>query len=159
RPVAFTGKISYSLYLWHSPLIVFYDYAWAKDMDALAATATIGLTFGLSYLSWRVLEQPARRPGPFSRRQVFALPALGSALFIPLGAGIFMSKGVPDRFPPEIQKIAKASIGEKIPNIKNLGFEGNSGIIGDPDAPFSFVLWGDSHTRALTPAVNEEARK
>ena len=66
-PMVFTGLISYSLYLCHWPIYVFYVYV--TDSDQLAPLQIIGLTF-LSFivatLMYRFVERPFRfaKPGP-----------------------------------------------------------------------------------------------
>ena len=61
RGPAFVGLISYSLYLWHWPLIVAAHYAGLPVTPALALGGTI-LLVGLSVLSWRFVETPFRDP-------------------------------------------------------------------------------------------------
>lgn len=53
RPLVWLGTLSYSLYLWHFPVL------WAFDAhDRLLA---LGLSFLLAWLSYRYVEQPFRR--------------------------------------------------------------------------------------------------
>lgn len=61
QPVRWIGLISYSLYLWHWPLIVFarqLGFSSRTDMWAVLLAA-----FVVSVLSWRFIEQPFRRGG------------------------------------------------------------------------------------------------
>jgi peptidoglycan/LPS O-acetylase OafA/YrhL len=66
-PMVFTGLISYSLYLCHWPIYVFYLYV--TDSDQLGPLQIVGLTF-LSFvvatLMYRFVERPFRftKPGP-----------------------------------------------------------------------------------------------
>lgn len=61
-PVRFVGLVSYSFYLWHWPILVFYRYYTMHPPEGLVERgALIGLTFVLSVLSWRFIEQPFRR--------------------------------------------------------------------------------------------------
>ena len=53
--IQFTGKISYSLYLWHWPLIVFAQYM-GYQLNTLTICAIILLSFLLAYLSFRFIE-------------------------------------------------------------------------------------------------------
>ncbi len=61
RVVVVAGLMSYSIYLWHQPLLAFAKY------EALGAPSTLGLAATLaglvpvSYLSWRYVERPFRR--------------------------------------------------------------------------------------------------
>jgi peptidoglycan/LPS O-acetylase OafA/YrhL len=56
------GKISYSLYLYHWPIIIFWKQLNDADRPGLGASlAIIALSFLLAALSYRYVEQPARR--------------------------------------------------------------------------------------------------
>src|SRR3984893_4527225 len=61
QPLPFVGKISYSLYLWHWPLIVFWRQyrsgAAPTIVDAAILTAASGL---VAFASWKWIEQPFR---------------------------------------------------------------------------------------------------
>ena len=61
RPVVFTGLISYSLYLWHWPLIVFAKYYWIRDLTTGESLAVIAISVLASVLSWRFIEKPSVR--------------------------------------------------------------------------------------------------
>jgi peptidoglycan/LPS O-acetylase OafA/YrhL len=59
-PARWTGRISYSLYLWHWPVIALFR---AVGLDrAPHMLAAVALSFGLAYVSYRFVEQPFRRP-------------------------------------------------------------------------------------------------
>lgn len=83
RPMVFIGLISYSLYLWHWPLIAYLNYTnVAINLPnglAVAAAAVL-----LAFLSWKFIEAPMRRNGAhqgFSRilARRAALPAVAIA--------------------------------------------------------------------------------
>jgi peptidoglycan/LPS O-acetylase OafA/YrhL len=59
KPLVAVGLLSYSAYLWHWPLLAFYRYGHA-ELGAGAALAIFGLTFVLAWLSYRLIERPAR---------------------------------------------------------------------------------------------------
>ena len=59
---AYIGKISYSLYLYHWPIIIFWKVYSAKHEIGIIASLTIILVaFSLSILSYLLIEQPARK--------------------------------------------------------------------------------------------------
>jgi peptidoglycan/LPS O-acetylase OafA/YrhL len=111
RPVAFVGLISYSLYLWHWPVLVFQRTSHlltdeqAESKAAKAAVLVVSLVLGT--LSWWLVERPFRqgklRPG---RRLLFALNGAAVVLLLAVGMGIVLAKGVPSRFTPDELKIA-----------------------------------------------------
>lgn len=59
RPIRLTGRISYSLYLWHFPVIVFVRSL--LGTSPVSALLTIALAALLAALSYRFVEQPALR--------------------------------------------------------------------------------------------------
>lgn len=75
-PVAI-GKISYSAYLWHWPLIALWTYGYGAPGVA-AAALLVAATMLLAALSYRLVETPARRSNaallPLAWRQ-FVLPS------------------------------------------------------------------------------------
>jgi peptidoglycan/LPS O-acetylase OafA/YrhL len=80
-PAVGLGLISYSAYLWHQPIFAFGRHAVPQGMDTPALIGLVLLSFAVAYLSWRFIEQPFRRPGTVSQRQVFTLAAIGSLAF------------------------------------------------------------------------------
>ncbi|MBI9114475.1 acyltransferase family protein [Sanguibacter suaedae] len=54
------GNISYSIYLWHWPLIVVGGIALGRDLDAVLKLLLLVATFSLAYISTRFLENPIR---------------------------------------------------------------------------------------------------
>lgn len=59
-PMVWVGRVSYSAYLWHWPLLAFYYYA-HREMDPAAGVAIFVATFVLAWLTLRWVEGPARR--------------------------------------------------------------------------------------------------
>ena len=58
------GKISYSLYLYHWPVIIFYKlYTDTTEIGLSASVVIIIISFILSILSYLYVEQPARKTG------------------------------------------------------------------------------------------------
>jgi peptidoglycan/LPS O-acetylase OafA/YrhL len=66
-PLRFLGKISYSLYLWHWPLLVLPIMFLERSLTGVEVVASTAVAIGVSWLSWRFVEQPFRY-GERSRR-------------------------------------------------------------------------------------------
>jgi len=59
-PLVAVGKISYSLYLWHAPIL--YWFRWrSPGHGTLDATTALAVAFLAAWLSYRFVEQPFRR--------------------------------------------------------------------------------------------------
>ncbi|MCF7816568.1 MAG: acyltransferase [Kiritimatiellales bacterium] len=62
-PVVYTGKISYSLYLWHWPVIFMSNCIYSNGMPLLKPLYSLPLIAVLSIASYHGIEQPFRRRG------------------------------------------------------------------------------------------------
>lgn len=82
RPATYLGDISYSLYLWHWPVVVFSVYILGPNPGWLHGGAIMALSVTLAALSTRFIEEPFRRFEPRRRRRRgrrrAALPAYGT---------------------------------------------------------------------------------
>lgn len=88
KPMIGVGLISYALYLWHWPLLVYLNF-WIANPTSLHLVAAIGLTFLLSILSYYLIETPVRAKRVFkSVKSVYfgfvvsTVIVIGSALLI-----------------------------------------------------------------------------
>ena len=62
KPFTWVGKISYSLYLWHWPLIVIINATHPKFLKSVFGEIALVITaLILSFLSYKLIEQPFRR--------------------------------------------------------------------------------------------------
>tara|TARA_B100001057_G_scaffold167904_1_gene168641 strand:+ start:966 stop:2864 length:1899 start_codon:yes stop_codon:yes gene_type:complete len=52
------GEISYSLYLWHFPILVFVKYFFIRNLDVYAILFILILTYLLSLFSYNLIEKP-----------------------------------------------------------------------------------------------------
>ena len=109
-PLVFVGMISYSLYLWHWPMIVFQGMGGLLIQGVSPKTAKLvvmGASFVLATLSWRFIEQPFRgRRFSVSRPAIFSLAATSGTILLALGSSILFTNGLPSRFPSEAVKVA-----------------------------------------------------
>jgi peptidoglycan/LPS O-acetylase OafA/YrhL len=136
-PFVGIGLISYSLYLWHWPLLAFAHYYYDGEPPANFRALLILAAVGLAYLSWVLIEQPLRRPG--SRPKAFAVSGAVMTVLVCCGLALRLSGGLPGRLSPDV--LAVEQIAEHKP-----AFCSGCGV-------GSTVLWGDSHAAALSPAI------
>ncbi|CAK0780560.1 exopolysaccharide production protein ExoZ [Gammaproteobacteria bacterium] len=76
RPLLFIGRISYSLYLWHWPVLVL--FRWTVGIDApLHRLAAMALVFALATASYYGVEMPLRYLPALRRAPRYAVVAMG----------------------------------------------------------------------------------
>lgn len=162
RPVVAVGLISYSLYLWHQPLLVF-GRLWLPVEPTLAQKgALLAASFGLAALSYRFVERP------FRDARVTGLPTLvralgaGAAALLLLAVGSRVTGGFPQRFTPDVLAAYESSGRDAA----RLFQEDRRKCHGrDPEDPCrlgaagtepTWALLGDSHASVLAEALHDE---
>lgn len=108
RPVVFVGLISYSLYLWHWPLIVFQrtDGLLGASSGITTKLTLIAASFILAWLSWKFVEMPFRaKARDSSKAVVFGAASTAMASAIALCAMVLIVGGAPFRFPKRVAQI------------------------------------------------------
>jgi peptidoglycan/LPS O-acetylase OafA/YrhL len=163
KPIVFIGLVSYSLYLWHWPVIVFIEYMLDKDLHGLWTVAAIALSFALAVLSWRFIERPFRSRDSVPRKLLFRRTAIGSALVL-LAAGVAeASHGWPGRFSREA--LHYASFAEASSPLRKKCHDDPLGTTPKPpcklgaNVPPQYAVWGDSHGVELAFALGEIAQR
>jgi len=81
RPLVAIGNLSYSLYLWHWPFIVFAALLWPGTVWGPLVAAVASVVPAI--VSYRLVEQPLRRPKRNGRRRFVALVA--ATILVPVG--------------------------------------------------------------------------
>lgn len=165
KPVVFIGLISYSLYLWHWPVLVFARNVIGHDLDRVQACGLLSLSVALAVLSWKFVESPIRRGLKMGWRPLFAGAVSAMALTAVCGVAVATTQGMPDRWQPEIRRILAEERNHEPRMDICFGLtaadvqSGRLCRIGSTDAKTpSFLLWGDSHADALLPAVQKVAQ-
>ena len=163
RPMVWVGLISYSLYLWHWPVLVLYrhytegNWPGKTEIAALFAAALV-----ISYLSWRFVERPFRKPRLAAWQTVGAGAA--AACVVGLAGHLTLeAEGIPARVGPETMAMSGLHVMWKWPCkyrfVEELG-GGNHCVFGADwkSAGKRAVLWGDSHAEHLAPLVAASAK-
>ncbi|WCM26106.1 acyltransferase [Sphingomonas sp. QA11] len=161
-PLVAIGLISYSLYLWHWPLLVFGNY-YLLGPYRFVRLGMVLLAFPIAWLSWRYIERPFRKPRLLlPRRTLFLGAAAASGALALYGIGIYLANGLPERFDPAVQHLNERGpepdygcAGQPVATIRTA----TRCRIGAATARPSFVLWGDSHAAVYMPALDMLAHR
>lgn len=160
RPAVFVGRISYSVYLWHWPIMVF-DRVMAGSPTTIRALICVALSLLVGAASWRWIERPFRDPAISLQGHQRVLSATGAmtALAVGVAGMIWFSDGLPGRISPEAMRAfaARSDIHPLRKQCRTVATLGAAHCrIGAPvasEAPADFLLWGDSHAEALAAAI------
>lgn len=186
RPFVFLGDISYSVYLWHWPLIVFYKTNIASEISLVAGLILFLLVILLSMATKVHVEDRFRHGGATSIRQVLVAAAVlcvaGVAVWSYVIYGVFNQKSLiaqhPERYPGAAiyaGLAAPADVGTAPPLAllrfdKSVVYDNGCHLdlqqttpkgcaFGDPQGAKKVFLVGDSHAVSWLPALDQIARK
>jgi peptidoglycan/LPS O-acetylase OafA/YrhL len=111
KPMVGLGLISYSLYLWHWPILVFQRLGTLLINGAsahLTQAVILVTSIVVSYLSWRFIEEPFRRNNPpIPRRVLFTATGVSMVAVSALGLLILQTGGFPNRYSNEAVRVAQ----------------------------------------------------
>ncbi|HFA7440694.1 TPA: acyltransferase [Neisseria gonorrhoeae] len=129
------GLISYSLYLWHWPILAFMRYIGPDNLPPYSPAAAIVLTLAFSLISYHCIEKPFKKwKGSFAQSVlwIYALPMLV------LGAGSFFAMRLP--FMAQYDRLGLTR--------SNTSCHNNTGkqcLWGDTEKQPELLVLGDSH--------------
>ena len=158
RPLVFIGKISYSTYLYHLPMIVLWKhYAGASKIPSGYHLLFIMITLALSWLSWRYIEQPCRR-AKWNGRVVFPAFGISELSIACVCAIVVFTDGASARIPPSILPMRSL---EAMWDWSCPGTPTSPRCIGSPSETASAraVIWGDSNAGHFMPMLDVAAHR
>jgi peptidoglycan/LPS O-acetylase OafA/YrhL len=163
KPFTLIGLVSYSLYLWHWPLVVYLTYYNAGTLPQLWRIGGILATIALAAASYRFIEEPMRwRRG--NRVRLFLITAAISLALIAIGVLFHKTHGLPARYTAAERAIANPAEGYRkqpwycVP-AKNDVHPGLAYcLLGDPAGTPDFLVWADSHGRVFHDGLDLAAR-
>lgn len=164
RPLVFIGTISYSLYLWHWPVIVFSRHLPFHLTDHTDTAIVLVSSVVLAFLSFECVERPFRGSNsPFRRPQIFAFGAAASALTASFGTAAYLSHGLLERYGPRTRQVVVTNLermNEFDPSCGN--FRTNIRSFSDvkfctlgSSSPHKIMFWGDSHVQQMDPVIRQ----
>ena len=163
RPMVWVGLISYSLYLWHWPIVVLVKYLNMGKLNARTTIVIVVASFVMGWLSFRLVERPFRgRRALLKRRGIFVAGALAGGGAILAGLTIAATAGLPQRFDAHTLALVRANLARETDNPDGAceNFRKNVRAVGDitlcpiqGEASRKVLFWGDSLVGGLQPLV------
>jgi len=161
-PLLFIGKISYSWYLWHWPLLSFMRIVTGGPLSVTVTIIVIALSLLAAICSYYWIEQPFRTttmaPKPLLLR--YAVASCSALLVCVI---MWRSQGLPQRYPELAQMEHSVSLlwvsdpCTSLLSSDQLNFD-HQCYNSPPDRPV-VALWGDSHAMALAPELRLLSQK
>jgi peptidoglycan/LPS O-acetylase OafA/YrhL len=166
-PLVWVGKVSYSLYLWHWPVLTYINSAgWhAQGLPQIPLILQFVLMLILAWMSWLFIEQPFRRsaaPIVAKRRVLFisaaslaAIWASGSIADNVARTGWPLRQTTPDLLVQiAFDKTATPGLRcEGSDSVAKILYDGGGCLLGNVSNRPIFALVGDSHARMYTEAI------
>jgi len=158
------GLISYSLYLWHWPIIVAARMVTGtSDLSLTTAAICIVLAMALAVISLWVIERPFRQSrgdNPIPARGVLVFSLVGTVLLGAGGAFIAKNDGFVGQVPPERFAVYERAIKRSAQDLAcmNLPVSQLPCRIGETKnnaRPARVAIWGDSHVGAMLSGFDD----
>ncbi|ASP36098.1 acyltransferase family protein [Labrenzia sp. VG12] len=175
KPLVAIGLISYSLYLWHQPMLAFTRIRLLDAPSELMLLGVALLSVPVAYLSWRYVEQPFRKTatasfGKTSTKTILTVSF--AALLLVFATGLFgvLSEGMRFRFAPSLVAIddsrrdvsplrAACYVDNKDKNVKVGRLPRNDCTFPNESGGIDAILLGDSYADAVSWELIEELRE
>jgi len=149
KSLVYIGLISYSLYLWHQPILAFARIITLQELTMPLAVSSLVLTFILAIFTKKFVEDPFRKKRILpSRKSLLSSTVLISAFFIAFGMAGHVKKGFPERSELSLRLAQNFGLSEKCS-----GAELDQTACSTAENPEAF-LWGDSFAMHLGEAVD-----
>lgn len=175
RPLVFIGLISYSLYLWHWPIILLHKSGILLPMSSMPAglvsrleprhfddLVELSLSLLAAVLSWKFIEQPFRVGRlRWSGKRLFAFAGTVVILCVTFSASAIYTGGFPGRMPVAAERIASYRSPQEpfrrgscfiTPEYSMNDYDYQKCLHLDPQKS-NYLLFGDSHSAALWPGL------
>jgi peptidoglycan/LPS O-acetylase OafA/YrhL len=159
KPIVWIGLISYSLYLWHHPILAFKLISHQENNYFLNDYFLIIIIFSLSIFSYFFIEKPFRNNKLIPKKSFFLFLSI---LLICLSSFIFFAlnkEGLPDRFPKILKYIDERPYDISKEDFK-ICFQRKKNFCGSSknDKENSIFLVGDSQVASLSHILEDQLK-
>lgn len=161
-PLRWVGALSFSLYLWHWPVLVFLRHWAVGEPSGWQTGLAVALSVGLAWLSLRFVEAPWRRASLTDRRWLLA--GLACIVVTLAAAWVLIKHPLAVRHADAQQQRYERGTDDFNPQRRQCHGLDRKQIpydqrcrFGDRSAPSRTAVWADSHGAELAVALGERA--
>jgi peptidoglycan/LPS O-acetylase OafA/YrhL len=159
KPFVFIGLISYSLYLWHWPLIVFTRDKYIIDLS-LSKEWLVIMSVLIAWFSTRFIESPFRNKKIYTRNKVFKQSAIAYSLLFIISMSILPLNGWTTRLDAGKAEILLATkdyspARERCHFTDGVPLSERYCLLGTGKINPDLFVWGDSHLAEISYALSE----
>lgn len=159
KPLVFIGVISYSLYLWHWPLVVFSHDKYIINLN-LSREMLVALSVLIAWFSTRFIEAPFRNKQSYDRTKILKHSGVAYSLLFLTSLAIWPLKGWSDRLSDEKAYILSSTkdyspVRDKCHFSSGVPETNQYCILGAKDIEPNLFVWGDSHGAEMSYALSK----
>ena len=158
RPFEYLGQVSYPLYLWHWPILVFAHIVYGNS--PLVSLQAVCLSIILAVVTHEFVELPIREHPAASLRQKAAASTLALTCVGALGGACIYLDGLKERLPPDVRTALDYEHYEfhtdgRYPDCWLSADKAFSQMAADCIQPGdnAIAIWGDSYAARLSPGL------
>ena len=147
-PMRFVGRISYSLYLWHWPILVLPSLATGESLPLVLRCALGGVSVLVAAASWRFIEEPFRRGRLWVRRpRLVLVTAVSTAIAVAV-----LAIGIGDYSLGRVAAVGASPTGsEGVSSSPSVGDANGSEAPAGPEVAFASSAPGPGSSASSTP--------
>lgn len=153
KPAIFVGKLSYSWYLWHWPLLVFARVSSPDEIPQYYLLLNVFLSLLLAMVSYRFVEQPFRK-NRLTETRVLVTYGVAAVVVAAIVLSPSLFRGFPGRVSSSVYEL-ESSINKRDPCLVSYGSTTPSMTSNcmPQNGTSEIALIGDSHASALAPGL------
>ena len=160
------GLISYSAYLWHQPLLVFFRFFFDGEIPLFYLIIIILINFIFAFLTWKFIENPFRHNDIIKKKKFIIFSIIFLILFSALGLWGHKTSGANSFAFLSIDKKFKSLASNSLQDIKNInGYSCHDEFVNKKNyldylCQYDFennknnfdqiIVWGDSHVHSFS---------
>ena len=162
RPIVYIGRISYSLYLFHWPVIVFFDLYFQGQKGTIFYLSVLSTTFILSHLTFKHIENRYRYNGTADNRAAIGIAVVTTCFALLFFITSKFTNGLDSRFSKAQLEVLNVLKWEDFPGHcqdTHASSEYYNCIIGNNERKPDLLIIGDSHAQMLAWEFDNQLSK